>query len=228
MEFKRIKKEIEKCNKRDESKAIARARAAKTFEELDEVAQREIGRKIVTAKTTDTKQAQKRLIAAISRKSARRTGENLQRIEEIANAEPCTYFRLDIEWTTGSAYGWQARATLATGIQYIEGSRTGGCGYDKGSTAAANVLNLAPEILKNLYEQEEKRLSKREKQSRRDFIGYGCYDDNGYYLTPKFEGGVGLECHITILKKCGYDIEHVSTKYADVIIGKLKKAARGV
>lgn len=229
MEFKRIKKEIEKRNKRDEAEAIARARAAKTFKELDDIAEREIGRKITTPKTTDTKQARERLIAAIRRKNARKTEKTLQRVDKIANAEPCTWFRLEIEWTKGGAYGCQARANLATGLHCYEGTRTGGWGYDKGSTAAANVLNLAPEILKKLYEQEEKRLSKRERQSRRDFIGYGCFDVyNGHYFAPKFEGGVGLESHIAILKKCGYDIEHVSTKYADVLIGKLKKAARGV
>lgn len=223
MEFKRIKKEIEKRNKRDDAEAIARARAAKTFKELDDIAEREIGRKITTPKTTDTKQARERLIAAMRRKNARKTEKELQRVDEIANAETCTHFRLDIEWTTGSAYGWQARATLATGIKYIEGSRTSGCGYDKGSTAAANVLNLAPEILKKLYEQEERRLSKRERQTRRDFIGYGCFDAYDWYFLPHFEGGVGIESHITILKNCGYDVEWISTKYADVIIGKLKK-----
>lgn len=227
MEFKRIKKEIAKQNKRNEAEAIARARAAKTFEELDEVAQREIGRNITTAKTTDTKQARERLIAKIRDKYARELEKDLQRVDDIANAETCTYFRLEIEWTKGGIYGCQARATLATCIYYYEGKKTGGCGYDKGSTAAANVLNRAPEILKKLYEQEEKRLAKRERQSRRDFIGYGCLDVyGGNYYKPHFEGGVGIESHITILKNCGYEVEWVSTRCADVLIGKLKKAKK--
>lgn len=225
MEFKRIKKELAKQNKRVEAEAIARARAAKTLEELDDVAERELGRKITTIKTRDTKEARARLIAAISRKRERETEKELQRVDDIANAETCTYFKLTIDWTTGGCYGWQPRANLATCINYYEGKKTGGCGYDKGSTAAANVLNLAPEILKTLYEQEEKRLSKRNKPSRRDFIGYGCFDAyNNWYFLPKFEGGVGIESHITILKNCGYNVDWVSAKYADVIIGKLKKS----
>lgn len=225
MEFKRIKKEIVKQNAREQTSDIKIARAAKTVEEINNAAESLIGRKITTVSTTDKNKARERLIAKIRDKHARKLKKDLQRVDDMANAETCTYFKLTIEWTTGGHYGWQARANLATGIQYIEGRRTGGCGYDKGSTAAAYVLNLAPEILKTLYEQEEKRLSKRERQSRRDFIGYGCLDVyGGNYHKPHFEGGVGLTSHLSILKNCGYDVEWVDTKYADVIIGKLNKA----
>lgn len=224
MEFKRIKKEVVKQNAREQDSDIKIARAAKTVEEINNAAERLIGRKITTVPTTDKNKARERLIAKIRDKHARELEKDLQRVDAIANAETCTWFRLEIEWTKGGAYGCQARANLATGVHYYEGTRTGGWGYDKGSTAAANVLNLAPEILKTLYEQEEKRLSKRERQSRRDFIGYGCLDVyGGNYHKPHFEGGVGLTSHISILKKCGYEIEWVSTKYADVLIGELKK-----
>lgn len=225
MEFKRIKKEIVKQNARQQASDIKIARAAKTVEEINNVAERLIGRKITTVSTADKNKAREKLIAKIRDKHARKLKKDLQRVDDIANAETCTHFRIEIEWTKGGIYGCQARATLATGLHYYEGTRTGGCGYDKGSTAAANVLNRAPEILKKLYEQEEKRLSKRERQSRRDFIGYGCFDVyNDYYFAPKFEGGVGLTSHIAILKKCGYDVDWISPKYADVIIGELKKA----
>lgn len=224
MEFKRIKKEIVKQNARQLTNDIKIARAAKTLEDINSVAERIIGRKITTVSTADRTKARERLISKIRDKHARELEKDLQRVDDIANAETCTYFKLTIEWTTGGHYGWQARADLATCINYYEGKKTGGCGYDKGSTASANVLNRAPEILKKLYEQEEKRLSKRERQSRRDFIGYGCFEHcNEWYFLPHFEGGVGIESHITILKNCGYDVERVSTKYADVIIGKLKK-----
>lgn len=224
MEFKRIKKEIVRQNARQQASDIKIVRAAKTVEEINNVAERLIGRKVTTAATTDKNKARERLITKIRDKYARELKKDLQRVDDIANAETCTYFKLTIDWTTGGHYGWQARANLATCINYYEGKKTGGCGYDKGSTAAANVLNVAPEILKKLYEQEEKRLSKRERQSRRDYIGYGCFDVyGGNYYKPRFEGGVGIEAHITILKNCGYDVELISTKYADVIIGKLKK-----
>ena len=224
MEFKRIKKEIVKQNARKQASDIKIARAAKTVEEINNAAERLIGRKVTTVSTADKNKAREKLIAKIRDKHARELKKDLQRVDDIANAETCTYFKLTIDWTTGGHYGWQARANLATCINYYEGTRTGGCGYNKGSTAAANVLNLAPEILKKLYEQEEKRLSKRERQSRRDFIGYGCLDVyGGNYYKPRFEGGVGLTSHIAILKKCGYDVEWVDTKYVDVIIGKLKK-----
>lgn len=229
MEFKRIKKEIAKQNTRQLANDIKTARAAKTLEDINNVAGCLIGRKITTVSTADKNKTREKLITKIRDKYARELKKDLQRVDKIANAETCTRFRLEIEWTKGGIYGCQARADLATGWHYYEGTRTGGCGYDKGSTAAANVLNRAPEILKKLYEQEEKRLSKRERQSRREFIGYGCCEHcNEWYFLPHFEGGVGIESHITILKNCGYDVEWVETKYADVIIGKLKKSARGV
>lgn len=225
MEFKRIKKEIVKLNARQQASDIKIVRAAKTVEDINNAAERLIGRKITTVSTADKNKAREKLIAKIRDKYARELKKDLQRVDDIANAATCTHFRLEIEWTKGGIYGCQARANLATGWHYYEGKRTGGCGYDKGSTAAANVLNVAPEILKKLYEQEEKRLSKRERQSRRDFIGYGCLDVyGGNYYKPRFEGGVGLTSHITILKNCGYDVEWIDTKYADVIIGKLEKA----
>lgn len=227
MEFKRIKKEIVKQNAREQASDIKIIRAAKTLEEINNVAERLTGRKITTVSTADKNKARERLISKIRDKYARELKKDLQRVDDIANAETCPYFKLTIEWTTGGHYGWQARADLATCINYYEGKRTGGCGYDKGSTAAANVLNRAPEILKTLYEQEEKRLSKRERQRRREFIGYGCFEHcNAWYFLPRFEGGVGIESHITILKNCGYDVEWVDTKYADVIIGKLKTAKK--
>lgn len=227
MEFKRIKKEIVKQNARQLANEIKITRAAKTVEEINNAAECLIGRKITTVSTADKTKAREKLIAKIRDKYARKLKKDLQRIDDIANAETCTYFKLTIDWTTGGHYGWQARANLATCINFYEGKKTGGRGYDKGSTAAANVLNAAPEILKTLYTQEEKRLSKRERQRRREFIGYGCFEQcKNWYFLPHFEGGVGIESHITILKNCGYDVEWVSTKYADVIIGKLKKAKK--
>ena len=221
MEFIHIKKEIEKKYKQKTENALKLVKVTKTIDEINKIFSRETGRSITHGKQTDVQKTKEKVLKDIKNYYIKKKEKVFSTIDNISKADRCTSFCLYIEWTKGGIYGMQAKATLQTGISYIEGKRTSGCGYDKRSTAAAYALNKAPEILRALYELEEKRLSKREKLSRRDYIGYGCFDNynNNYYL-PEFETGVGIYSQIDILKRMGYEITYDETRYTDIIKGE--------
>lgn len=75
-----------------------------------------------------------------------------------------------------------------------------GCGYCKESTATAQLLNQNDIIMKQVYKAKNK--PRNLKQSNSDSLGYG----SGYSLIPSFEGGVGIDCHVRILKRLGYKV----------------------
>ena len=45
-------------------------------------------------------------------------------------------------------------------------------------------------------------------------LGYGISIFNG---VVHFDGGVGVECHISILKKLGFNVWHAGTRNSDII-----------
>lgn len=81
-----------------------------------------------------------------------------------------------------------------------ETSSITGCGYDKESTATADLLNQNEIIMKQLYKAKNK--PRNLKRSNSDGLGYG----SGYGITPSFEGGVGIDCHVRILRDLGYKV----------------------
>jgi len=54
--------------------------------------------------------------------------------------------------------------------------------------------------MKQLYKAKNK--PRNLKQSNSDTLGYG----SGYGITPSFENGVGINCHVRILEKLGYKV----------------------
>lgn len=116
---------------------------------------------------------------------------------------------IETDWKKGSYGANQCKANVAViyeggkGITRYTSSRTGGCGYDKESTATGEVLTQIPELMQELCEIANTAI--KENKSYRDFIGYG----SGYRIIPYFEGGVGFNCHQHILEKLGYKFNHV-------------------
>ena len=134
-------------------------------------------------------------------------------LESLEGVEPLESLEICIDWTSGSIYGWQARAIAnaetATKWEKYEGNRTGGCGYDKRSTASASVLNYIKPLFILICDKLEKKSKKeifeyitRQKDGR-DFIGYG-FDFWGGAIGS-FSGGVGFECHRANLKELGLE-----------------------
>lgn len=149
----------------------------------------------------------------------------LEKIATIEKAGTLTSATITIEWKKSATWGNNPKATLRYSYtdneghensNYMEGSSIGGCGYDKESTAAAEVLNKAPEALKPLYIAKEKAA---ETKSSHEVIGYG----SGYGIKPYFEGGVGINCFRSIYEKLGYKWENTASgKTFDVYTIALK------
>ena len=142
--------------------------------------------------------ASKKVIKEYEKKLAK-TLEKINTIAEAGDFNGCT---LTVEWSRGSMGANQAKATLS-GCGYIEGSKTGGCGYDKESTACAEVLNQCLPLMKLLYNYRNEHTE----GTNREVFGYG----SGYNFLPYFEGGVGTSTYHNILEKIGYKFKCVSS-----------------
>lgn len=125
----------------------------------------------------------------------------LYKMESIENANEFTGCTISVEWKSNRTWGRNPRAEL-TGCGYIAGSSIGGCGYDKESTAIADVLNQSYPFLKKLYEIKDQNIDK----SNRELFGYG----SGYGLKPYYEGGTGASCLYSICEKIGMEWVNVS------------------
>lgn len=149
--------------------------------------------------------------------------KQLLKIEDVERAEIPSYIKINIEWHKSQTWGYNPNCVInCNTFDYTTGSASG-CGYDKESASISDATYDNYAILKILYEMEEKRLKQRKnKQNRRDFIGYG----SGYGVLPYFEGGVGASCHISILKKYGYEITEAHGNTYDFYEARLCKKAR--
>lgn len=138
----------------------------------------------------------------------------LKQLEVVAKAEDFKSgdkISLTIEWAKSSMYGNQAIAFLSSDVITTQSVKTGGCGYDKESTATAQVLNEHLPLLKLMYDKKENNIN----IDNKTLFGYG----SGYRTLPSFEGGVGISCHKNIIKNLGLEWEHLnSTKTTDTYL----------
>lgn len=142
--------------------------------------------------------ASKKVVKEYEKKLAK-TLEKINRIAEAEDFRGCT---ITVEWAKGSMGANQAKAALS-GCGYIEGSKTGGCGYDKESTACAEVLNQCLPLMKLLYNYRNNHTE----GTNREVFGYGL----GYSFLPYFEGGVGTSTYHNILEKIGCKFKCVAS-----------------
>lgn len=127
---------------------------------------------------------------------------------------------INVEWKKSSMWGSNPTATaFVYGIGELSSGSIGGCGYDKQSTAVANVLNQIPQFKKLMFELKDK--TKNAKLKNREIFGYG----SGYGILPNFEGGVGVSCYDRIFNAIGYEFKTLSSgKTFDVYqISKVSK-----
>lgn len=121
--------------------------------------------------------------------------ENLQPIENIT---------ITVDWKRSKTWGMNPNAeSFVYGLGTLKSGSVSGCGYDKLSTAVANVLNQIPQFLQLMYVVKNKNC----KKSNRECLGYG----SGYGILPAFEGGVGVSCYDRIFTNIGYKFETVSS-----------------
>lgn len=132
---------------------------------------------------------------------------------------------IGVDWSK-NIYGMQAAATITIiyddGRQeYLQGDHTGGCGYDKRSSAVAYALRESDYMYKLLYEYVNKQMilpaEKRRFNCGMGIFGYNV--DNLDYL-PFFEYGVGINSTlhtIELITGLSHETEH-ETKNSDFYI----------
>jgi len=121
--------------------------------------------------------------------------DNLQEIESLT---------ITVEWKKSSMWGMNPNAEcFISGLGTLKSGSVSGCGYDKLSTAVAEVLNQIPQFLQLMYIVKNKNY----KKSNRECLGYG----SGCGILPNFEGGVGVSCYDRIFTNIGYKFETVSS-----------------
>ena len=121
---------------------------------------------------------------------------------------------LHIDWKKSATWGANPNGKLTVfhnkeySLEFYENTyKISGCGYCKTSTCTADLLNQSYVIKKLILNKVENLLSEPEKLisqyglELRESISYGI---SQYGLNlPKFDGGVGVESHESILKNLG-------------------------
>ena len=104
--------------------------------------------------------------------------------------------------------GYQYKATLATEKTRIDGKYTGGWGYDKLSTAIAEVLNQYQPLMKLMYDYIDDKMFEEGSLTinNHKVLGYG----SGYGILPYFESGVGVSSFYKIFDNLGLKLTEVA------------------
>ena len=127
--------------------------------------------------------------------------KELERLENMENAPEITDISIDVDWRRNPTWGYNPFATVRvwTTNGYFEATGyASGCGYDKRSAAVGAALNKIPAVIAAVCALKENNMTE-ERTKSNECCGYGA----GYGAIPYFEGGVGINCHISILEKCG-------------------------
>ena len=140
----------------------------------------------------------------------RKFNEEMKYLDKIESAGTITSATISIWFPSRSA---QARANVSytyikggnTHKASVSGGPTGGWGYDKLSAALADALNKSPEFMKILMDA----------RARRKKLPYGVTLNSGKPFFPHWDGGVGVECHMDVLKASGYNVEYIRTGIKD-------------
>lgn len=175
------------------------------------------GRKINDFKSLEDAKAY--LLKRIEKNATKSKEKHLLHLLEIEKAGEFKYFNIQVEWKKSQTWGANPRGEGYDYTGRYDSGSVGGCGYDKLSTAVANVLNQSKPLLKALYLEREKDLI----TPLRELFGYG----SGYGILPRIEGGVGVSCYPEIFKKIGFNFRQTANgKMFDAFeVTKLNKEA---
>lgn len=169
------------------------------------------------------------LIKKYLKQAEKEQEKQIKRLEQIEQATQPKEIEISINWKRSQMWGYNPTAQLWAG-EYIEGSSVGGCGYDKKSTAAAQVFNQCNGILNAVYNKLNKQNLKYIKHAlkggdTRGVFGYGLHFCK---ICGAFSGGVGIQSHINILEGLNYKLiaEH-NSEYNNYLKFELKTHKRG-
>jgi hypothetical protein len=137
----------------------------------------------------------------------KRLEDKLSGLARISEAGEAIEITISIEWRKSRMWGSNpsatARVQTTKGYFTFESGSIGGCGYDKQSTAVAQVLNQCEALLNMMYKVKDSS----SKVDNRDLFGYG----SGYGILPSIEGGVGVSCYPQIMEKLGLTFKTVAS-----------------
>ena len=144
------------------------------------------------------------LIKRLELRQIKKRDQFIQKITFSENMQPIENLTINVNWCKSVTWGANPTAeTFIYGLGRVSSGSVSGCGYDKQSTAVANLLNQVPQFLQLLYIEKNKKY----KLSNRVLFGYGA----GSGILPAFAGGVGVNCYDKIFNKIGYKFETISS-----------------
>ena len=215
---KQLQKELKECYNQS-------LKNIKNFESIDEVLNWWYYRNLLTTK--QQKQAQnneltlkevKNILKNKLQKDQEKTHtKELKKINAILAQDSIKWGKCSIDWVKNRTWGNCPKGEYCNGFKYQEYRAVTGYGYCKLSTLTANMLNDDINLMSYVYKFVEKNHINKNNIDKK--LGYGIRIYNG---QPRFEGGVGLECHIRILKNMGFDVKHHETKKSDILTFDLK------
>lgn len=150
----------------------------------------------------------KAIFDKLEKECEKRKASDLATLEKWEQAGDGWSGRVVVEWHKSRVWGYNPVATVEMWNDKEYHKETGtasGCGYDKRSTAISIALNKLDGLQKALAQAEEKRLGKKDRPSRYDFIGYGTTTST----LPEFDRGVGDGVYESIFAAMGYKWEQV-------------------
>lgn len=157
--------------------------------------------KFVFASTGELKEY---LVKRLDINQAKKLDNFIKKVTFSENMQPIENLTIGVNWAKSKMWGMNPTAeAYINGFGSVSSGSISGCGYDKQSTAVANVLNQVPQFLQLLYTEKNKKV----KLSNRELFGYGA----GYGILPSFEGGIGVNCYDRIFNKIGYKFETISS-----------------
>ena len=212
-----LEKQAEKQMKEQKQTSAKRVKAMKDFKEVKEswylkklLTNTQI--KKIDAGMLTLKEVKKIMLEKIEKEHEKELTKRIARIQAIKKADFVRFAKCEIDWRRSATWGANPGGSYRNGFKYQEYKGIGGCGYDKLSTLTANMFNEDINLMSYIFNYCEKHaINKDNIQSK---LGYGIRIFNGVVY---FEGGVGVDCHISILKKLGFKVWHASTKNADII-----------
>lgn len=148
------------------------------------------------------------VLKRLSEKTEKEIGKEFEKIDSVFSA-PDKLERpliINIVFHKNRTWGY---CPVAEDNQGNKTDSITGYGYDKESTASAEILNLNNTILKRMYALKNENIDAKNE----DLFGYG----SNCGLLPSFEGGVGIGCHVDILKKIGFKVEKMGTDTTTIL-----------
>ena len=147
-------------------------------------------------------------IKKASKEIEKQTTKKIEKVKQIdSTIENMEDINIIVQ-TKKTNLGYQYKAILETDTLRIEGKYTGGWGYDKLSTAIAEVLNQYQPLTKLMYNYIDDKMFEEGSLTinNHKVLGYG----SGYGILPYFESGVGVSSFYGIFDNLGLKLTQVT------------------